>query len=670
MSAQLQTALHLARQHLPLFPIRPGTKKPAHAGWQGQATTEPTIIKGWIDDGHALAIYTKDHVAIDVDVKDGARGLQSLLELQVFDDLPSTLKVRTPSGGLHYIYSVDKPLRQRIGWRPGIDVKASGSYVLAAGSTLPNGTYTIEEDRPVAPCPQWLAELIGEKAPRPERRRDPVPGVNIEAAKVWAQRYLTHDAAPAIQGQGGDNRTYETACAVMNRVPDEDVAFDLMAEHYNPRCQPPWPLEELREKVENAFDHGQGAPGCAAPETGFTAVADPEDPEDFATLWQTPATDPEELVAGLIEKGIVNCLDGPGGSHKSRFALQLLLCMAAGALLIGLPTLQAAGVFLSSEDTRNAINKRSQQIRTRLNLPDQLPAKVWHRVRKSSYLFEIGEGGMLKPLPFLGRLRATLLRIPGHKLVVLDSQYDYLRYVGKAKLDEGAVNAAYKEGLSPICAECDCTIIVIRHPSQAGQDRGDMSGWSVANNNSVRSRLSLARVKKGVDEFTLTVEKRNEGPEGKTWKLYYSSGALVQQQDIADVEQRSRIEDAVVRVVGTLAAAGRPILDVKQQPADIVALVTNEGVTAAATDVRTALTNLLATGRLRYVKGSKTEKAGYYQPEQVERAGELRTQQTRERDAERKRAERASGKRPEMTPKSIRKRVRKTSGKRPETSGA
>ena len=49
-----------------------------------------------------------------------------------------------------------------------------------------------------------------------------------------------------------------------------------------------------------------------------------------------------------------------------------------------------------------------------------------------------------------------------------------VRFQGKAKIDEGAINS-FVSLLQRICTECDATLLVLWHPSQAGQDRGDAS---------------------------------------------------------------------------------------------------------------------------------------------------------------------------------------------------
>jgi hypothetical protein len=65
---------------------------------------------------------------------------------------------------------------------------------------------------------------------------------------------------------------------VAARVKDYGVAepdaLDLLRSDWNGRCSPPWPDDDLAEKVRNAYRYGADAPGVAAPEMDFQAVQD------------------------------------------------------------------------------------------------------------------------------------------------------------------------------------------------------------------------------------------------------------------------------------------------------------------------------------------------------------------------------------------------------------
>jgi hypothetical protein len=92
----------------------------------------------------------------------------------------------------------------------------------------------------------------------PQPDREPIPPELL--ARVVA--YLAK-CPPAISGQGGHSQTYEVSRAVCWGFNlGADAGFDVLWEHYNGRCQPPWSEKELRHKCTDAdtrdFDKVRG----------------------------------------------------------------------------------------------------------------------------------------------------------------------------------------------------------------------------------------------------------------------------------------------------------------------------------------------------------------------------------------------------------------------------
>ena len=76
-----------------------------------------------------------------------------------FDGLPSTLTVRTPSGGRHFYFKTDAEIErpQHDIW-PGIDLPR---WVLIGGSHIDGvGNYRVEESDAVAQAPRWLLSVL------------------------------------------------------------------------------------------------------------------------------------------------------------------------------------------------------------------------------------------------------------------------------------------------------------------------------------------------------------------------------------------------------------------------------------------------------------------------------------------------------------------------------
>lgn len=104
------------------------------------------------------------------------------------------------------------------------------------------------------------------------KRRSEIPAIepdqlgNIKAAI----QYLKIDASPAVAFSHGNDCTYQTACVVRSCFGlSELTCYDLMVEHFNPRCDPPWSLDELEALVTNAYRYAQGALGEESAEAEF-----------------------------------------------------------------------------------------------------------------------------------------------------------------------------------------------------------------------------------------------------------------------------------------------------------------------------------------------------------------------------------------------------------------
>lgn len=66
-------------------------------------------------------------------------------------------------------------------------------------------------------------------------------------------RRLLEKAEPAVSGQQGHNKLLGAACTLVHGFDlSESVAFNLLMDHYNPRCMPPWSEKDVRRKVSEA----------------------------------------------------------------------------------------------------------------------------------------------------------------------------------------------------------------------------------------------------------------------------------------------------------------------------------------------------------------------------------------------------------------------------------
>lgn len=241
----LSIALWCAQQGWPVFPLAPRRKTPAancpdcrrpgHShhdcpcipagrwchGFHS-ATADAGRIRSWWAErpGHGVGVACGPAglVVIDVDAHEtplperdrllpgiaipasvslhglqhGFHSLALLAALRGEDDPahdPSTLRVRTPSGGLHIWYAAEpgRAWRCSAGASPGralawqVDVRAHGGYIVAPGTRTAAGTYrALGPARRPARLPEWLAAELartGHCPPpsEPQGRGMPVP---------------------------------------------------------------------------------------------------------------------------------------------------------------------------------------------------------------------------------------------------------------------------------------------------------------------------------------------------------------------------------------------------------------------------------------------------------------------------------------------------------------
>lgn len=285
----MHDALLLAEKGFHVFPLQPNSKLPAIDDYPNQATRDPKKIKSWwldpvleIEQPYNVGISTSRYgddealVVVDVDNKEKKKGNESVLKMELEGlDFPDTFEQETPSGGRHLVYRVPKPLNQgsanKLG--PGVDVRSRGGYIVGAGSTVAAGRYALV-DKPLAPTPAWIVQRLGES--KPKKKTVAPPGIDAEQARARAVDYLERQAPISKQGDGGDSTAFKVAAQLKDFGVEPLVALEIMFNHWNGRCEPPWSIDELTKKIENAYTYGHDTVGSAAPEADFKPVPDQE----------------------------------------------------------------------------------------------------------------------------------------------------------------------------------------------------------------------------------------------------------------------------------------------------------------------------------------------------------------------------------------------------------
>jgi Bifunctional DNA primase/polymerase, N-terminal len=159
-------ALDYAAAGWRVFPIKPGQKKPplTRHGFKNATTDRELVRRLWTRFPTAnIGVATGNGLAvIDVDRRNGG---------ELRPEWPVTLTARTPSGGVHFFYSVTERVRNSAGrMAQGVDVRGDGGYVLVAPSVVDGVTYEWIDVRPIAEIGVELVLPTGAGPARGRRR--------------------------------------------------------------------------------------------------------------------------------------------------------------------------------------------------------------------------------------------------------------------------------------------------------------------------------------------------------------------------------------------------------------------------------------------------------------------------------------------------------------------
>jgi hypothetical protein len=254
----------------PVLPLKPGDKTPITAHGLKDATTNENRITQWWDrwpDAN-IGIATGEEAGFWVLDIDGEEGSVSLLSLQKETaPIPETLEQKTGGGGrqLFFRWPAKKEIRNKQNFRPHIDVRGNGGYVVVPPSLHPSGQrydWPYGIDTEIADAPAALLDVLAPKKRNvpPWERIDP-PGSGAPPAKseepslsgsvsvVERARLYLQECDPAVQGSGGHNALLWAARAmVVGFELDDATALNLLWAEFNPRCSPPWDRSDSRER--------------------------------------------------------------------------------------------------------------------------------------------------------------------------------------------------------------------------------------------------------------------------------------------------------------------------------------------------------------------------------------------------------------------------------------
>lgn len=379
-AARLELALSMAARGFRVFPLLPGSKEPPR-GVAGvtRATTDAATIRAWFVADPAINYGVAAGAGLLIVDVDGEEGEASLAKLEAeHGALPATLTVGSPSHGRHLYMRGDDVSNSAGKIGPGIDIRSASGYVVGPGCYFANaerrpdkraGWYAIANDVAPAAAPPWLVLMAGEAK---HREREQAPAAKQDAPEdiARARYYLENDAAPAIEGQGGDAQTYKVACELRDMGMSEATALDLMAEHWNARCTPLWDGAGLAAKVANAFAYGQNSPAVKSAEAMKDEAGAPvalpaseaaKAPPTSSVMFAGDAA-AKPLVPWLIDNTLplvgVGLLAGQSRVGKTFVALNLARAIATGGAFFSRPVRRPGGVLIAAAEAPETLGGR------------------------------------------------------------------------------------------------------------------------------------------------------------------------------------------------------------------------------------------------------------------------------------------------------------------------
>ena len=241
----LRNALAFAKKGLRIFPCLERDKRPATPHGVNDATTDPdTIHRWWQQNPHfniGIATGTPSNIfVLDVDGIDAESELRKL-EAQ-HGTLPATVEVITGRGRHVWFGMPAAPIRNSAGKvGTGLDVRATGGYVLAPPSIHPSGrryAWSVDCANAIADAPRWLLERITEST-------GAGTGISTTPPSEW------RDLVKGLSEGTRDCSLTKLTGHLLRRQVDPFVTLELIRVFNATRCTPPLPDKDI-ERIVNS----------------------------------------------------------------------------------------------------------------------------------------------------------------------------------------------------------------------------------------------------------------------------------------------------------------------------------------------------------------------------------------------------------------------------------
>lgn len=359
MDSLKESAIRYAKKGFKVFPLAPQSKsKQVLKSWKEEATQDLSKIEQWWTQNpyYNIGLVTGGGLfVIDVDIKNNKNGFQSLQ--QHGKELPTTVKVKTPSGGVHLYYRAEKQISNKVNLYDGIDIRGEDGYVVAPPSMIGYQAYLFENDSVIAKANEKVYKFLEGQL------------------KVKEENYCYN---PILVGQRNDV-LFKMGCFMQAKgFCDEAIRSALLNENKY-HCEIPInekEVESILNSISKRYNKGSAKENGSLYENEYFNVVE-ELKHDIE--------DEPEIVENLIPIG-ATLLGAPQKIGKTFLALQLSNAIACGQEFLGNKVQQGHVFYIALEDSKAKILKRFR--RFNIEISKKLNVK---KVRAFDPLFNIEE---------------------------------------------------------------------------------------------------------------------------------------------------------------------------------------------------------------------------------------------------------------------------------------
>ena len=329
MNTQLETALTFAKNNVRVFPLKYNSKgEQILHSWKEEATTDIKQIEKWfIDKDYNIGICTGDGLAvIDVDVKQSLKG-KELVE-KFADDFPKTYTVRTPSGGFHLYYKVDRPIKNRVRIYDEIDIRGDNGYVVGEGSSI-DYKYYVSNNKEIAVANDFVYQFLE---------------ATSQMKQVQAASFEKID-----EGQRNDF-LFRMGCSMQTKGFDDETICNALNIENQKKCNPPLEEKEIDTIYRSIIKYSKNG------------LEIPKEPPLFGRFTSKQLLDEKlEKIPAIVENMLtpgVALFGAPQKTGKTFFCLQLADAITTGKDFLNHKVKKGSILYLAFEDHKYSISER------------------------------------------------------------------------------------------------------------------------------------------------------------------------------------------------------------------------------------------------------------------------------------------------------------------------